>query len=80
MHEYDGSPFTGTIVLNDTLTKDIPGEYHYTVQSISGSTNGMTVFGSNTVSITFEETAVREPWPWWIMGVAVVALLRNRYG
>jgi len=75
VYESDGSPFTGTIVLNDTSTKDIPGEYHYAVQSISDSTNGMTVFGSNTVSVTFEETAVRETWPWWIMVVAVMIML-----
>lgn len=84
-YEYDGSPFTGTITLNETLTKDLPGAYHYTVLSINDDTYRMTVFESNTVSVTFEEAVVSTPLAWWISGVAAaivivlgVTLLRRR--
>jgi len=53
-YEYDGSPFTGTITLNDTSTKGVLGAYHYTVQSISDDTYGITVFESNTVSVAID--------------------------
>lgn len=55
-YESDGTPFTGTITLNDTLTKSTVGTYHYTTQSISGDTHGITEFESNTVAVTFVDT------------------------
>jgi hypothetical protein len=74
-YEYDDSPFAGTVTLNDTLTKDVPGVYHYTAQSINDDTYGITVFESNTVSVTFEETVVRGSLPWWSIGVAVATII-----
>jgi hypothetical protein len=52
-YEYDHTPFTGKLTLNDTTTKDTPGTYAYTVSSIADQKYGLTVFTSNSVSITF---------------------------
>lgn len=53
-YEYDHQPFSGTIHLNDTLTKYSVGTYYYTASSISDDLYGLTSFTSNTVSITFD--------------------------
>jgi len=52
-YQYDGTDFDGTITLNDTLTKSTVGTYHYTTQTISGDSYGITAFESNTVTIIF---------------------------
>ncbi len=80
-YEYDGSAFVGTIILNDTqLTKNEAGKYGYTVASISGGTQGITAFESNSVYVTFEKAAGPSPvplegFPWWIVGILAAAIL-----
>jgi hypothetical protein len=56
-YEYDHTPFTGKITLNDSTTKDVPGTYAYTVSSIADQKYGLTIFTSNTVSIAFVQQA-----------------------
>jgi glycoprotein endo-alpha-1,2-mannosidase len=57
-YEYDRQPFSGTIHLNDTLTKNSEGTYHYTVSGISDNLYGLTSFTSNAVSIVFDHIIV----------------------
>jgi hypothetical protein len=57
-YQYDGTMFTGTLTLNDTLTKDSVGKYAYTVASISDPTYGITKFGSNTVHCIFDKVTI----------------------
>ena len=73
IYQYDGTNFDGTITLNDTSTKSTSGTYHYTTESISGDTHGITTFESNTIAITF--TAHPEVLPQWIIiGIIVVII------
>jgi len=73
IYQYDGTNFDGTITLNDTSTKSTSGTYHYTTESISGDTYGITTFESNTIAITF--TAPPEILPlWMIIGILVVII------
>jgi len=58
LYEYDRQPFSGTIRLNDTLTKNSVGTYYYTASSISDNLYGLTGFTSNTVSIVFDRIIV----------------------
>jgi hypothetical protein len=53
-YEYDHQPFSGTICLNDTLTKNSVGKRSYTVSGISDPLYGLTNFISNNVTITFD--------------------------
>jgi hypothetical protein len=57
-YEYDRQPFSGTIYLNDTLTKNSVGACRYTVSGISDNLYGLTDFTANTVAITFDRIAV----------------------
>jgi hypothetical protein len=57
-YQYDGTMFTGTLTLNDTLTKDSVGKYAYTIASISDPTYGITKFGSNTVDCIFDKVTI----------------------
>jgi len=57
-YQYDGTIFTGTLTLNDTLTKNSVGKYGYTVASISDSTYGITKFESNSVHCIFDKVTI----------------------
>jgi hypothetical protein len=57
-YQYDGTMFTGTLTLNDTVTKNSVGKYGYTVASISDSTYGITEFESNTVHCIFDKVTI----------------------
>jgi hypothetical protein len=57
-YQYDGTMFTGTLTLNDTLTKGSVGKYGYTVNSISDSTYGITQFESNAVYCIFDKVTI----------------------
>lgn len=57
-YQYDGTMFTGSITLDEALTKDTVGRYAYTVESISGSPYGITEFESNTVYCVFDKVTV----------------------
>ncbi len=57
-YQYDGTMFTGTLTLNDTLTKNTVGKYGYTVASISDTTYGITKFESNSVHCIFDKVTI----------------------
>ncbi len=57
-YQYDGTMFTGTLTLNDTVTKNSVGKYGYTVASISDSTYGITKFESNSVYCIFDKVTI----------------------
>jgi len=58
VYEYDRTPFTGSLSLNDTKTKNVVGEYGYKVKSISDPKYGLTVFRSNAVSVVFDRVNI----------------------
>jgi hypothetical protein len=53
-YEYDSTPFTGTITLNDTITKSTVGRYGYRASSISDPVYGLTAFTTNEVYCIFD--------------------------
>ncbi len=58
IYEHDGSPFEGTVTLNDESIKDEVGKYYYTTESISDPTNGLTRFLSNFIAVIFDQIDV----------------------
>jgi len=58
VYAYDGKPFSGTVKLNDTLTKNDVGKYAYTTESIIDPLYGLTAFRSNTVYCTFDRVKI----------------------
>ncbi len=60
IYEYDGSPFEGTITLNDEPIKDEVGRYYYTTEAISDPKNGLTTFLSNFVAVIFDQIDVEK--------------------
>ncbi len=59
VYEFDRRSFTDSLLLNDTKTKTIVGEYGYRVKSISDSKYGLTVFQSNAVSVVFDRINIK---------------------
>ena len=57
-YAFDGSPFQGSVVLNETLSNVTPGIYRVGVASVHDSKYGLTVYESNTVIVPISET-----WP-----------------
>ena len=55
VYQLDGSTFTGTINLNDTVTKTVIGYYGYTTATIVDGVYGITVFQTNSVYCVFEQ-------------------------
>ncbi|MEM3488550.1 MAG: LamG-like jellyroll fold domain-containing protein, partial [Nitrososphaerota archaeon] len=54
-YEYDGTLFTGTIILNDTnFTQDFVGKKTFKTQGIIDSTYGLSSFTTNEVSCIFD--------------------------
>jgi hypothetical protein len=58
-YEFDNSPFVGTILLNDTLTKNEVGKYFYTVIDINDELYGLSIFTSNTFNIIFDKVIIQ---------------------
>jgi len=58
VYAYDGTPFSGTVTLNDELTKNKVGRYPYTTKSISDPLYGLTAFRSNTVYCIFDRVKI----------------------
>ena len=56
-YEYDHTPFTGSVVLNDTTVKDAPGSYTYAVSRINDNRYNLTAFSSNTISVDFVQSS-----------------------
>jgi len=56
IYEYDGADATDhvSVTLNDTLIKNAIGKYYYTVDSITDSLYGLTVFECNVVYVIFD--------------------------
>ena len=54
IYEFDSMPFTGTITLNDTTTKNTVGKYGYKVSSIFDPVYGLTAFTTNEVYCIFD--------------------------
>lgn len=77
-YAYDGTRYPGKVTLNEALTKDVPGSYRYTVESIGGDAHGITVFESNAVTVTFfaPEKAAQPDWtPYLAFGVVTILAL-----
>lgn len=53
-YAYSQRPFQGEVRLNDTLVKDEPGTYGYTVSHVEDHIFGLSVFSVNSVSVRFE--------------------------
>lgn len=60
-YEYDGTPFTGKIQLNDSLSQNEIGEHIFTVTSITDSKFDVATFKSNTASCIWDEIISMEP-------------------
>jgi hypothetical protein len=54
VYEFDGSPFEGTILLNDTTTQFNVGKYTYEVEGITDPNYGLQAFISNNVVCIFD--------------------------
>jgi len=54
-YEYDGGTFSGSVFLNDTLSKDAAGEYGYAVASIVDPLYGLSAFAANEVHCVFDD-------------------------
>jgi hypothetical protein len=57
-YAYDGSTFSGSVTLNDTLAKDAVGKYGYEVSSISDALYGLTVFDTDAFEVIFDRIEV----------------------
>jgi len=55
IYEYDGESFFGTIILNDTLTKNVIGKYGYKVASIIDPRYDLKTFTTNEVFLIFDK-------------------------
>jgi hypothetical protein len=58
VYEYDGTPFIGTLELNDTLRKTEAGEYSYSVTSVNDERYGLTAFTSNDANVIFDQIVI----------------------
>ena len=56
---YDGEPYQGQVVLNDTTTKFTVGKYFYTVSRIYGDKYGVEAFTSNIVAVVFDRVVIK---------------------
>ena len=59
VYEYDGAPFQGSVVFNDSLIKNEGGRYGYRVVDISDPLYGLSVFNSNDVSVIFDRVNIK---------------------
>lgn len=59
-YEYDGAPWLGSFVLNDTTTKDTVGKYGFKVVSIKDENYGLTAFiqSAPDVALIFDRVLV----------------------
>jgi len=59
-YEYDGAPWSGTYVLNDTATKNTVGKYGYRISSITDNNYGLTVFVQSVpdVPVIFDKLSI----------------------
>jgi len=58
VYAYDGAAFSGSIALNDTLTKNQVGIYKFTCASISDPQYGVTAFNSNKVYCVWDRIKI----------------------
>jgi len=58
-YEFDGSPFSGQIILNDSLSKGSVGLYWYTTSKIIDNKYGLTVFTSNSDYVIFDRVVIK---------------------
>lgn len=58
VYEYDGTVFEGSIILNDTLTKDDVGKYGYEVANIIDPVYNLTTFTTNSFYIIFDRVNI----------------------
>ncbi|MHA1742729.1 MAG: LamG-like jellyroll fold domain-containing protein, partial [Candidatus Heimdallarchaeota archaeon] len=57
-YEYDGGPFSGSITLNDTLTKDTVGKYGFKVASVTDDNYGLTAFTTGETTIIWDRIKI----------------------
>jgi len=67
IYAFDNTPFQGSFIFNDTLTKSVVGRYNYEVVSVNDSLYGLTRFeGNYTVSVIFDKLVIDE---WFVKAV-----------
>jgi hypothetical protein len=54
-YEYDGTTFTGDVILSEELMKTSIGRFNYTTKDIHDSLYNLKTFTSNTVNVTFDK-------------------------
>ena len=57
-YEYDGTPFSGMVALNQSTVQNVPGRYVYGVSSISDQLYGLTVYRVTPVAVVFDAIEV----------------------
>jgi parallel beta-helix repeat protein len=57
-HEYDDSPFEGTVYFNDSLVKTDPGKYLYEVEGVEDTVYGLREAVSNSVYVIFDRVDI----------------------
>ena len=57
-YAYDGQPLSGTVTLNDTLTKSQVGRYGYRIASVIDEFYGLSAFTSNEVQVVFDKVSI----------------------
>ncbi len=83
VYAYDGAPFTGSIVLNDTQSShNGVGQTAYTTKSIVDEQHGLRTFSSNTVSVIFDrvEAVLSSPRDRVEVGSNATIRVTARYG
>jgi len=58
VYQFDGKPFSGSILLNDTLRKFEVGRYGFSVANISDPLYGLETFEANEVGLIFDKIVV----------------------
>jgi len=59
IYEYDSTPFSGTVQLNDTTTKSTVGKFGFAVASITDNLYGLTAFTTNEVSCIWDRVDIK---------------------
>lgn len=58
VYEYDGTPWLGRIVLNDTTVKYLAGRWRFTVSSVEDRNYGLDAFYGNTITCIWDRVII----------------------
>ncbi len=57
-YEYDGTPFTGGILFNDTVVKNVVGRFGFRVVEVQDNLYGITVYTANEFSVIYDKVII----------------------